>query len=202
MDVGGKAVGEEAEESGCQDENSELPLCLQSGGMTGGERWLVALWQPVMARSLPHACLSTALTADPSNTARPAGHAIPAGCRTSLTADKTPGTQPAGARALLPVQTSGFTAAKEKPVEEREEKEEGGHSVLLFILFYCCQRSAIGSNKQQTSASNYQIFVIAFNPNSRTVTSTNVALQQQHVHVEVALFFCVCVLHFSLQNSL
>lgn len=45
-----------------------------------GECCLVALrwlWQPVTGRSLPHACLSTTLTADPSNMARPAGHAIP-----------------------------------------------------------------------------------------------------------------------------
>lgn len=63
--------------------------------------------------------------------ARPAGHAIPACRRTSVTADKTPGTQPAGARDLLPVQTSGFTAAKEKYC--RGETGGGGEEIFIVL---------------------------------------------------------------------
>lgn len=139
--------------------------------------------------------------ADPSNTARPAGHAIPAGCRTSLTADKTPGTQPAGARALLPVQTSGFTAAKEKPVEETEQEEEGGEGGIQDSFFIVVVKDLQSAQTNKLLPLISRSFSLLLIQTAAQLQKTNLALQQQHVPVEVALFF-VRELHFSLQNSL
>lgn len=108
-------------------------FCSQVGWHRVSTAWWL-LWQPVTARSLPHACLSTTLTADPSNMARPAGRAIP--CLLSDVSDSWQDTWDTTGRGHLPVQTSGFTAAKEKPADEMEQEGEGTHSSFC----YCCKR--------------------------------------------------------------
>lgn len=91
--------------------------------MTGGGA--AAVWWPrggsdtACHGEITATCLSVPLTADPvQHGPGPPGRAIPVCCRTSLTADKTPGTRQAGGHSSATcVHTSGFTAASER---ERE----------------------------------------------------------------------------------